>query len=51
MFPEELSDLPPDMEVEFTIDLIPGTGPISQAPYLMAHGAKGVEGAVARIGR
>jgi hypothetical protein len=26
---------PPDREIEFTIDLIPGTAPIAQAPYEM----------------
>ncbi|KAF5785586.1 putative nucleotidyltransferase, Ribonuclease H [Helianthus annuus] len=31
-----LSGLPPDREVEFTIDLIPGAEPISKAPYRMA---------------
>jgi hypothetical protein len=25
--------MPPDREIEFTIDLIPGTSPIAQAPY------------------
>ncbi|XP_038882346.1 uncharacterized protein LOC120073603 [Benincasa hispida] len=35
VFPEELSRLPPDREVEFIIDLVPGTTPISQAPYRM----------------
>ena len=28
--------LPPNREVEFSIDLLPGTGPISIAPYRMA---------------
>ncbi|RVW32567.1 Transposon Ty3-I Gag-Pol polyprotein [Vitis vinifera] len=28
--------LPPEREVEFTIDLVPGTGPMSKAPYRMA---------------
>ncbi|KAL0546312.1 hypothetical protein IC582_016219 [Cucumis melo] len=28
--------LPPDREIEFTIELLPGTAPISQAPYRMA---------------
>ncbi|KAL0536750.1 hypothetical protein IC582_025710 [Cucumis melo] len=28
--------LPPDREIEFTIELLPGTTPISQAPYRMA---------------
>ena len=36
VFPEELTRLPPDRELEFTIDLIPGTTPISQTPYRMA---------------
>ncbi|XP_076955394.1 uncharacterized protein LOC143630210 [Bidens hawaiensis] len=33
VFPQELPGLPPDREVEFTIDLIPGAEPISKAPY------------------
>ncbi|KAL4013991.1 hypothetical protein IC575_026176 [Cucumis melo] len=36
VFPADLSSLPPDREVEFTIELLPGTTPISQAPYRMA---------------
>jgi hypothetical protein len=36
VFPEELPGLPPDREIEFTIDLLPGTGPVSKAPYRMA---------------
>ncbi|KAL0556346.1 hypothetical protein IC582_004859 [Cucumis melo] len=36
VFPADLSGLPPDREVEFTIELLPGTTPISQAPYRMA---------------
>ncbi|KAM1152397.1 hypothetical protein ACFX19_035618 [Malus domestica] len=36
VFPEELPGLPPDREVEFTIDLLPGTNPISLTPYRMA---------------
>jgi hypothetical protein len=35
VFPTELPGMPPDREIEFTIDLIPGTTPISQAPYKM----------------
>ena len=35
-FPDDISGLPPDREVEFTIDLIPGTEPISIPPYRMA---------------
>ena len=36
VFPEELPGLPPDREIEFKIDLIPRTAPISKAPYRMA---------------
>ncbi|GKV11068.1 hypothetical protein SLEP1_g22354 [Rubroshorea leprosula] len=36
VFPEDLSGLPPDREVEFAIDLVPGTGPVSKEPYHMA---------------
>ena len=36
VFPEDLLGLPPKREVEFGIDLIPGTAPISKTPYRMA---------------
>ncbi|MCI95971.1 cellular nucleic acid-binding protein, partial [Trifolium medium] len=36
VFPEDVSDAPPEREVEFTIDLVPGTGPIYMAPYRMS---------------
>ncbi|KAG8491072.1 hypothetical protein CXB51_014218 [Gossypium anomalum] len=36
VFPEEFPGLPPVREVEFGIELIPGTTPISIAPYRMA---------------
>jgi hypothetical protein len=35
VFPQELPGMPPDREIEFTINLKPGTSPISQAPYKM----------------
>ena len=35
-FPDDIVGLPPDREVEFTIDLILGTEPISIPPYRMA---------------
>ena len=35
-FPDDIARLPPEREVEFTIDLIPGTEPISIPPYRMA---------------
>ena len=36
VFPDDIVSLPPDREVEFTIDLIPGTEPISIPSYRMA---------------
>jgi len=36
VFPDEVPGLPPSREVEFSIDLVPGTGPVSMAPYRMA---------------
>ena len=35
VLPDDIAGLPPDREVEFTIDLIPGTEPISIIPYTM----------------
>ena len=37
VFPDDISGLPPDREVQFTINLIPGNEPISIPPYRMAH--------------
>ncbi|KAL0545018.1 hypothetical protein IC582_020152 [Cucumis melo] len=36
VFPDELSELPPPKEIDFDIELEPGTAPISRAPYRMA---------------
>jgi hypothetical protein len=33
VFPEELPGMPPDRGIEFLIDLLPGTPPISKRPY------------------
>ncbi|WVZ81249.1 LOW QUALITY PROTEIN: hypothetical protein U9M48_028644 [Paspalum notatum var. saurae] len=35
VFPEELPGLPPDRDVEFKIDLVPRTAPVSRRPYRM----------------
>ena len=36
VFPDDLPGLAPDKEIEFNIDLLPGTNPISITPYRMA---------------
>jgi hypothetical protein len=36
IFPEELPGMPPEREVEFVIDLLPRTAPISKRPYRMS---------------
>ncbi|XP_028758655.1 uncharacterized protein LOC114717613 [Neltuma alba] len=36
VFPKKISDLSPEREVEFSIELVPGTTPISKAPYRMS---------------
>jgi hypothetical protein len=35
VFPDELPGMPPDQDVEFVIELQPGTAPISKRPYRM----------------
>ena len=35
VFPEELPGMPPDRDIEFLIELLPGTGPISKRLYRM----------------
>ena len=36
VFPEDLPGLPPDREIVFSIELVPGTAPISRAAYRLA---------------
>ena len=36
VFLDEIPELPPSRDVDFTIDLILGAGPVSMAPYRMA---------------
>jgi hypothetical protein len=36
VFPEELPGMPPDRDIEFVIELNPGTSPIYKTPYRMA---------------
>ena len=35
VFLEELPGMPPDRDIEFLIELLPGTGPRSKRPYRM----------------
>ena len=36
VFTEELSGMPPDHDIEFIINLLPRTGPITKRPYRMS---------------
>ena len=36
VFPEELPGMPPDRDIEFVIDLVPGRAPIAKRPYRMS---------------
>ncbi|KAL9246155.1 hypothetical protein vseg_019727 [Gypsophila vaccaria] len=36
VFPDELPGVPLVRDVKFSIDLVPGTAPISKAPYRMS---------------
>ncbi|XP_070035261.1 uncharacterized protein [Nicotiana tomentosiformis] len=36
VFPSDIPSMPPDRDIDFYIDLAPGTQPISIPPYLMA---------------
>ena len=36
LFPEELPSIPPEREVDLSIDILPRTAPISKAPYRIA---------------
>ena len=36
VFPEDLPGLPPERKIEFCIDVVSGTNPISMPPYRMA---------------
>jgi hypothetical protein len=35
VFPDDLPGMPPDRDIEFIIELLPGTSPISKRPYRM----------------
>ncbi|XP_027905882.1 uncharacterized protein LOC114165462 [Vigna unguiculata] len=35
VFPDEIPELPPSRDIDFSIDLIPRAGPVSAAPYRM----------------
>ena len=36
VFPKELLGMPPNRDVEFVIDRLPGMGPIAKRPYHMS---------------
>jgi hypothetical protein len=35
VFPDDLPGMPPDHDIEFIIELLPGTTPITKHPYRM----------------
>jgi len=35
VFPDDLPGMPPDHDIEFIIELLPGTAPIAKCPYRM----------------
>ena len=35
VFPHDLLGMPPDRDIEFIIELLPGTAPIAKRPYWM----------------
>jgi hypothetical protein len=35
VFPDELPGMPPDRDIKFIIELLPGTAPIAKRPYRM----------------
>ena len=36
MFPDEIPELPPNTDIDFTIELVPRAAPVSKAPYRMS---------------
>ena len=36
VFPEEIPGLPPQREIDFSIELLPGSAPVSRVPYRMS---------------
>jgi hypothetical protein len=37
-FPDDFPGMPPERDIEFIIDLLPGTAPIAKRPYRMSVG-------------
>ncbi|GKG19582.1 hypothetical protein Tco_0376681, partial [Tanacetum coccineum] len=36
VFPKDMSGLPPQRQVEFRLDIIPGATPVAKSPYRLA---------------
>ncbi|GAU51812.1 hypothetical protein TSUD_416000 [Trifolium subterraneum] len=43
VFPEEINSLPPEREIEFSIDLVPGSQPISFLGHVISQGGVSVD--------
>jgi hypothetical protein len=41
VFPDDLPSMPPERDIEFLINLLPGTAPISERPYKISVGELG----------
>jgi hypothetical protein len=49
VFPDELPGMPPDRDIEFAIELHPGTAPISKRPYRMPPAVGRIEETATRV--
>jgi hypothetical protein len=38
VFPDDLPDMPPERDIEFLIDVLPGTAPIAKRPHRVSVG-------------
>ena len=36
VFPDEIPQLPPKRDIDFTIEILPGVAPVSNTPYKMS---------------
>jgi hypothetical protein len=51
VFPDDLPGMPPECDIEFIIDLLPGTAPIAKRPHRMSVGTRRTKETAKRIAR